>query len=76
MPAMEERVAFIEGQFQGMRDSLAGIERRFDHVEHRMDRLEHRFDVLEEKMSRQFLWIVGIQITAFVAVVGAVLSRG
>jgi len=39
-------------------------------------RLERRMDALDDKMSRQFLWLVGIQITTLVAVVGAVLSRG
>ena len=67
MPTMEERVAFIEGQFQAMRDSLAGIERR-------IDRLEHRIDGLEEKMSRQFLWLVGIQITTLLAMVATILT--
>ena len=75
MATLEERVAYIEGQmgeqahlFQAIRDSLATIDRR-------IDRLEHRVDGLDDKMSRQFLWIVGIQITTLVAVVGAVISR-
>jgi uncharacterized protein Yka (UPF0111/DUF47 family) len=55
--------------FVAIRDLLAEINRR-------VDRVEHRIDGLEDKMSRQFFWIVGIQITTLVAVVGAVLSRG
>ena len=76
MGTLQERVAYLEGKVDeqtqvcvAIRDSLAGIDRR-------IDRLEHRVDGLDDKLSRQFFWIVGIQITTLVAVVGAVLSRG
>jgi hypothetical protein len=48
------------------------LERKFEAFR---DRTDARFDALDDKISRQFLWIVGIQITTLVAVVGAVLSR-
>jgi hypothetical protein len=55
------------------------VDRRFDALERKFeafrDRSDARFDALDDKISRQFLWIVGIQITTLVAVVGAVLSR-
>lgn len=73
--------------FLAMRDALKDLGQRIDRVDQRIDRLEQRMDArfegmdhrlagLDDKMSRQFLWIVGIQITTLVAVVGAVLSRG
>jgi hypothetical protein len=34
------------------------------------------FRHLDDKMSRQFTWMVGIQITTLVAVLVALLSRG
>jgi len=52
------------------------MEARFEAVDRRFETIDHRFIAIEEKMSRQFLWIVGIQITTLIAVVGAVLSRG
>jgi uncharacterized coiled-coil protein SlyX len=87
MATLEERVAYIEGQmaeqthaFVAIRELLAGIDRRIDRVEQRIDRLEQRvdarFEALDGKMSRQFLWMVGIQITILIAVLGTVLSRG
>ncbi len=83
MATVDERVAYIEGQmaeqahtFLAIRDALKGIDQRIDRVEQRIDRVEQRIDGLDDKMSRQFLWLVGIQITTLIAVVGAVLSRG
>ena len=86
MATLDERVAYIEGQmteqahvFQAIRESLAGIDRRIDRLEQRIDvrfdAVDRRFDAIDERMSRQLLWVVGIQITTLVAVVGAMLSR-
>ena len=38
--------------------------------------VDRRIDGLEDKMSRQFVWTVGVQVTTFVAIVAALLSRG
>lgn len=87
---IEGQMAEQAHTFLAIRDALKGIDQTIDRVEHhidrvehridrveqRIDRLEHRIDGLDDKMSRQFLWLVGIQITTLVAVVGAVLSRG
>ena len=37
--------------------------------------MEARMDRLDEKVSRQFVWLAGIQVTGLVAVVGALLGR-
>jgi hypothetical protein len=37
--------------------------------------VERRFDRLERKMDHGFVWLIGIQITTFVAMATAVLSR-
>ena len=76
MGPLQERVAYLEGKVEDIRDLLTELNRRVDRIEQRIDRVEHRIDGLDEKMSRQFLWLVGIQITTLIAVVGAVLSRG
>lgn len=76
MAALEQRVAYLEGQVQQfpqmfslLREDVARLDARFDHV-------DGRFERLEERMSRQFMWTVGIQVTTLLAVVGALLSRG
>ena len=37
--------------------------------------VDRRIDGLDDKMSRQFAWLVGIQVTTLVAIVGALLAR-
>ena len=91
MPTIEERVAFLEGQVSEqshvlleLRDSVRHLEQRmearFDSFEQRIDArlagVDRRIDGLEDKVSRQFVWTVGVQVTTFVAMVAALLSRG
>ena len=91
MPTLEERVAYLEGQVSEQSHALLEVRDSVRHLEHRMDarfeamerRFETRFDAadrrlggLEEKVSRQFVWVVGVQVTTFVAIVGALLARG
>ena len=89
MPTIEERVAFLEGQVSEqshalleVRDSVRHLEQRmearFDSFEQRIDArlagVDRRIDGLEDKVSRQFVWTVGVQVTTFVAIVAALLS--
>ena len=47
------------------------MERRFEAMEQRVDQ---RLDRLDDKMSRQFFWVVGIQITTVLAMTGAIAA--
>ena len=55
------------------------IDRRFENIERRIDTvdagLSRRMDALDDKVSRQFVWLVGVQVTTLVAIVGALLAR-
>jgi len=62
MPAVEERIARLEGQVSEISLALVDLRAAIRH-------LEQRFDALEAKMSRQFMWLVGIQVTTLLAVV-------
>ena len=73
--------------FMSLRDSIARVEHRmelldqrmdgrFEAVDRRFESIERRFELMDDKMSRYFLWLVGIQVTTLIGVVGAVLSRG
>ena len=90
MATLEERVAYLEGQVSehtqtliDIRDSIRQLERRFDArldtIDRRIDGLEdklgRRIEGLEDKLARQFSWLVGIQVTTLVAIVGALLAR-
>lgn len=72
MATIEERVAFIEGQMSEQSHAL--IELR-DAVRHVDQKLDARFQTLDDKVSRQFVWLVGVQVTTLLAVVGALLAR-
>jgi hypothetical protein len=77
MPTLDERVAYLEGRFEQhsttvttLREDLRGdVQDLRRHVE----TLESRIDGLDSKISRQFTWIVGIQIATLIAIVGALL---
>ena len=77
---VEERVAHLEGHVNELSQRLSSIEGAVRHLEQRMDArfeaVDRRFDALDGRMSRQFMWLVGIQITTLVAVVVALISRG
>jgi hypothetical protein len=62
MPAVEERIAHLEGQVTEISQVLVDLRTALRH-------LELRFDVLEDQMSRQFMWIVGIQMTTLLAII-------
>lgn len=87
MATLEERVAFLEGQVSEQshamletRDAVRSLERRmdarFEAVDRRFESIDRRIDGLDDKLSRQFVWLVGIQVTTLVAIVSAVLARG
>ena len=73
MPTIEERVAYIEGQMSEQSHALVEVRDAIRHLEHRVDT---RMDGLDDKVSRQFVWLVGIQVTTLVAIVGALVARG
>jgi hypothetical protein len=67
----------------GMRDladSVRQLGDRVGHLEQRVGDLGHRLDMridtLDAKVSRHFVWLVGMQVTTLVAIVGALLARG
>ncbi len=73
MPTLEERVAYIEGQMSELSHGLVEVREAVHRLEQRMDT---RFDALDDKVSRQFVWLVGMQVTTLVAIVGALVAKG
>lgn len=79
VPTLEERVAYLEGQVSehthtlvDIRESIRQLERR---CEARFDVVDRRLESLNEKVDRHFTWLVGIQVTTLIAIVGALLAR-
>ena len=78
MPTIEERVAYLEGQVSeqshGMvelRDAVRQLALRVDTLSDSVDR---RFQALDSKMSHQFFWLVGMQVTTLAAIVAALVG--
>ena len=89
MQDIDERVAFLEGRVEehsqmvnGIRDALASLEarmdRRFEQFETRVDQrflqVDARIDALDSKVSRQFVWLVGLHITTLITVMAALFG--
>ena len=68
MPRFDDRVAYMEGQVSELSQALSDVRAAVRH-------LEQRFDALDGKISRQFMWLVGIQVTTLAAIVAALISR-
>ena len=69
--AVDQRFTALE---QRMDARFAQVDARFAQVDARFVQVDARFDRLEDKMSRQFLWIVGIQVTTLIAIVGSLIG--
>lgn len=74
--AMDKRLSYLEGQVSVQAQMASDVR---DAVRHLDQRMEMRFESLDQKVSRQFLWLVGLQVTAIVTtlatVVGALVGR-
>jgi uncharacterized coiled-coil protein SlyX len=82
MDRLEHRFDALDVKVDRFREELGGrIDRvreemvqRFDGLQGRFDDVDSRFERMDEKASRTFLWIVGVQITTLVAVIGALVG--
>jgi hypothetical protein len=72
----EERVdRRFEGVDRRFDNQFEGVDRRFEGIDRRFDDLNHRLETLDAKISRFFMWAVGVQVMMWTAVVGAILAR-
>jgi hypothetical protein len=69
MPAAAERLSYLEGQVNEHSNNFVEFRESIRHLEQRMD-------TGFAAMERRFTWVVGLQVTTLVAVVGALLARG
>jgi DNA-binding GntR family transcriptional regulator len=72
MPTLEERVATLEGRMTpDLRDEM---QRGFAETRQAFARLDDRFQRLDDRMHRQFTWLVGIQLTMMVTMIGVLAA--
>ena len=78
MVALEERLdrrfEHIEARFMQIEARFTQIDARFLQIDARFTHIDGRFDALDAKMSRQFVWLVGLFVTTALAMVGAVMA--
>ena len=84
MPTLDERVAYLEGRLEehsanvaDMRNDITILRGDVQDVRRQIESLDQRLtshmDALDAKGSRQFTWLVGIQVATLIAIVGALL---
>ena len=74
MASVEERLSYLEGRMQeqsvGFVDLRGLITEVAAELRGSIRRLDERIDTLDQKMSRQFLWLAGFQLTTLLAIIG------
>lgn len=86
---VEGRVSELSSAVDGLRHGIAGVDQRVAALEVRMDQrfstvdqrlatldatMDRRFSEVDAKMSLEFLWMLGVQITIFAAMIGTILT--
>ena len=64
----------IDRRFEAIDRRFEAIDRRFETIDRRFEAIDHRFDALEAKLSKQFYWLVGGQVTVLVSVIAVLVG--
>jgi hypothetical protein len=70
---VELRFQHMESRFEHIDARFHALDQKLDLVRSKLGGRRGRIERLDEKVSRQFVWPVGIQIAVLLAVVGALL---
>ncbi len=57
-----------------MERRFEAVDRRFEAIDRRFEAIDRRFEGIEGNMSGQFRWIIGIQMTTLIAMIGAIAA--
>jgi hypothetical protein len=76
---MDRRFEQVESRFQGVDARFQAIDLRLDDMGRRLDgfeaKVDARFHSMDDKLSRHFVWMVGIQVSSLIAMITAFLVR-
>lgn len=83
---LEGKVEEHSRGYADIRDGLQHLDQRLTFLDQKVDRFREelmganaatnaRIEALDQKVSRQFIWLVGIQIMVLLAVIGALLGK-
>lgn len=71
----EGRTDALDQKFDNRIDVLGQkIDSRGDSLDQRVNRFDQRIDHLDQKLSKYFLWIIGIQTTIFISIIATLLK--
>lgn len=68
---MDRRFEAVDRRFEAVEVRLAQLEERMDR---RFEAVDHRFEAVDAKLTRYFVWLAGIQVSTFIALVTAVFA--
>ena len=71
---VDRRIDGLDGRFEAIDRRFDAVDRRFEDVDRRFIALEGQIGALDQKMSRQFLWLMGALTTVLVSVIGSLLG--
>ncbi len=73
---VKDMIIHLEGRINALDQK---VDRRIDALDVKVERfreeLSRRIDALDQKFSRYFLWIIGIQMSIFLAIIASFLRR-
>ena len=72
MAALEGRVGNLEGRMQEQSHAISDLRNDLARLE---AKLSDGIARLDDKISRQFVWLVGMLVTVLAAVVGGLIAR-
>jgi chromosome segregation ATPase len=72
---LSNRIDALEAKFD---NRINALDNRINALDNRINALEAKFDnridALDQKFSRYFLWIIGIQVSIFLAIIATLLK--
>ena len=71
---VDRRIDALDGRFEAIDRRFEAVDRRFEAVDQRFLDLGRQIAALDQKLSRQFLWTMGVLMTMFVSVIGTLLG--
>ena len=71
---IDARFDAIDRRFDTIDARFETIDRRFEAVDRRFIALDGQISALDQKMSRQFLWVMGALTTVLVSVIGSLVG--
>ena len=71
---VDRRIDGLDGRFEAIDRRFEAVDRRFEAVDRRFADLDSQITALDRKVSRQFLWTMGVLTTMLVSLIGTLLG--